>query len=58
VLGFGGHFLTKSRRYGITFTYICDERLAFVCAATVGPERDPEVASDAGDGPAMCRGAP
>jgi hypothetical protein len=29
VLGFGGHCLIKSRRYGITFTYICDQRLAF-----------------------------
>ena len=40
VLGFGGHFLTKSRRYGITFTYLRDERLAFVRAATAGPESD------------------
>jgi hypothetical protein len=40
VLGFGGHFLTKSRRYGITFTYLRDERLAFVRTATAGPESD------------------
>jgi hypothetical protein len=40
VLGFGGHFLTKSRRYGITFTYIRDERLTFVRTATAAPERD------------------
>jgi hypothetical protein len=39
-LGFGGHFLTKSRRYGITFGYIRDERLAFVRTITAGPEPD------------------
>jgi hypothetical protein len=40
MLGFDGHFLTKSRRYGITFTYIRNERIAFVHTATAGPERD------------------
>jgi hypothetical protein len=40
MLGFGGHFLTKSRRYGITFTYIRDERMAFTRTLTAGPEHE------------------
>ena len=29
LLGFGGHFLTKARRYSITFTLLRDARITF-----------------------------
>jgi len=33
IFGFGGLFLTKSRRYSVTFTYLRDHRTA--CRRTV-----------------------
>ncbi|WP_229069005.1 replication initiator [Actinoplanes sp. DH11] len=38
MLGFGGHFLTKSRRYSITFALLRDQRVAFRRTQTAGPE--------------------
>ena len=38
MLGFGGHFLTKSRRYSITFALLRDSRVVFRRTQTVGPE--------------------
>jgi hypothetical protein len=40
MLGFGGHFLTKSRGYSITFKFIRDQRIAYQRAVSSGPERD------------------
>lgn len=39
MLGFGGHFLTKSRRYSITFALLRDERVVFRRTQSNGPER-------------------
>lgn len=39
MLGFGGHFLTKSRRYSITFALLRDERVVFRRAESSGPEQ-------------------
>jgi hypothetical protein len=39
MLGFGGHFLTKSRRYSITFAFLRDQRIVFRRTATGGPEQ-------------------
>ena len=39
MLGFGGHFLTKSRRYSITFAMLRDQRVAFRRSQTKGPEQ-------------------
>ncbi|MEU4241054.1 replication initiator [Actinoplanes sp. NPDC026619] len=39
MLGFGGHFLTKSRRYSITFAMLRDQRVTFRRAQTGGPEQ-------------------
>jgi hypothetical protein len=39
MLGFGGHFLTKSRRYSITFALLRDQRIVFRRAQTSGPEQ-------------------
>lgn len=38
MLGFGGHFLTKARRYSVTFTLLRDQRIAFRRTETTGPE--------------------
>jgi hypothetical protein len=38
LLGFGGHFLTKSRGYSITFTLLRDQRIAYRRNVTTGPE--------------------
>jgi hypothetical protein len=46
MLGFGGHFLTKSRRYSITFALLRNQRVVFRRAQTAGPERD-----ESGDAP-------
>jgi hypothetical protein len=37
MLGFGGHFLTKSRAYSITFAYIRNERVVFRRTVHTGP---------------------
>ncbi|WP_203779416.1 replication initiator [Paractinoplanes rishiriensis] len=39
MLGFGGHFLTKSRRYSITFAVLRSGRVEFRRAQTAGPEQ-------------------
>ncbi|GAA4456145.1 replication initiator [Phytohabitans houttuyneae] len=39
MLGFGGHFLTKSRRYSITFALLRNTRVAFRRTQTSGPEQ-------------------
>ncbi|GAA1626751.1 replication initiator [Actinoplanes couchii] len=39
MLGFGGHFLTKSRRYSITFALLRDQRVEFRRAQSAGPEQ-------------------
>ncbi|WP_342353728.1 replication initiator [Couchioplanes caeruleus] len=44
MLGFGGHFLTKSRRYSVTFAILRDARVVFRRAQTGGPERAEPVA--------------
>ncbi len=44
MLGFGGHFLTKSRAYSITFALLRGQRVAFRRTQSAGPE---QAASDA-----------
>jgi hypothetical protein len=44
MLGYGGHFLTKSRRYSITFGMLRDQRVAFRRAQSSGPEQSEPVA--------------
>jgi Replication initiator protein, pSAM2 len=39
MLGFGGHFLTKSRRYSITFALLRNQRVVFRRTQTAGPEQ-------------------
>ncbi|MEV4275860.1 replication initiator [Actinoplanes xinjiangensis] len=38
MLGFGGHFLTKSRRYSITFALLRGQRVTFRRTQAAGPE--------------------
>jgi hypothetical protein len=40
MLGFGGHFLTKSRRYSITFALLRNQRVVFRRTQTAGPDLD------------------
>ena len=40
MLGFGGHFLTKSRRYSITFAFLRDARVTFRRNESNGPATD------------------
>jgi hypothetical protein len=40
MLGFGGHFLTKSRRYTATFALLRNRRVVFRRAETSGPQSD------------------
>jgi len=44
MLGFGGHFLTKSRTYSVTFTALRQRRIVYRRTQTTGPE---EIASPA-----------
>jgi hypothetical protein len=46
MLGFGGHFLTKSRRYSITFALLRGQRVEFRRTQAAGPEQ-----TDAGETP-------
>ncbi|MBG0567924.1 replication initiator [Actinoplanes aureus] len=39
MLGFGGHFLTKSRHYSITFALLRDQRIVFRRLQNSGPEQ-------------------
>jgi hypothetical protein len=38
--GFGGHFLTKSRTYSITFNLLRQQRIVYRRTVTAGPEND------------------
>jgi len=38
MLGFGGHFLTKSRTYSVTFTYLRNRRVIFRRTVHTGPQ--------------------
>jgi hypothetical protein len=51
MLGFGGHFLTKARRYSIRFRDLRDARIAYRRGRDIGPEHGPipEAALLAGD---------
>jgi hypothetical protein len=40
MLGFGGHFLTKSRRYSITFALLRNHRIVYRRTQNSGPDRD------------------
>jgi hypothetical protein len=40
MLGFGGHFLTKGRRYSVTFGALRDVRVFYRRCQTTGPEHD------------------
>ncbi len=40
MLGFGGHFLTKARRYSITFRALRDARVIYRRTETNGPDYD------------------
>ncbi|MEU5878123.1 replication initiator [Spirillospora sp. NPDC047279] len=40
MLGFGGHFLTKGRRYSVTFSYLRQARALHHCTSASGPEPD------------------
>nr|WP_242624841.1 replication initiator [Krasilnikovia cinnamomea] len=46
MLGFGGHFLTKSRKYSITFALLRDQRVVFRRAQSSGPEHNPADTSE------------
>jgi hypothetical protein len=39
MLGFGGHFLTKSRGYSITFKFLRGQRVIYQQTITAGPEQ-------------------
>ena len=41
MLGFGGHFLTKARRYSITFRDLRDARISYRRGQDTGPEHGP-----------------
>jgi hypothetical protein len=41
MLGFGGHFLTKARRYSVTFRALRDARITYRRTQTAGPEHGP-----------------
>jgi hypothetical protein len=49
MLGFGGHFLTKARRYSVTLTALRQARITYRHHQDVGPEHRPiESPDDAG----------
>jgi hypothetical protein len=43
--GFGGHFLTKSRRYSITFTILRNQRVIWRRTQASGPNAEPSETS-------------
>jgi hypothetical protein len=43
MLGFGGHYATKSHDFGVTFSYIRNQRVVFRRATRTGPETDDQV---------------
>jgi hypothetical protein len=38
MLGFGGHYATKSRHFGVTFTTLRNDRVVYTRTTTAGPE--------------------
>jgi Replication initiator protein, pSAM2 len=44
MLGFGGHFLTKSRQFSVTFTFLRQQRVAFRRTVTAGPDNEAQAA--------------
>ena len=46
MLGFGGHFFTKARRYSVTFGLLRLARLTYCRNQTCGPEHEPIRAAD------------
>src|SRR5262249_33073421 len=46
MLGFGGHFLTKGRRYSVNFGALRDVRVFYRRNETTGPEHDPTRTAD------------
>jgi hypothetical protein len=46
MLGFGGHFLTKARRYSVTFQLLRDTRLTFRRAQETSDPGEPIRAAD------------
>jgi hypothetical protein len=40
MLGFGGHFLTKSRTYSVTFAVLRNQRIVYRRTVNLGPDRD------------------
>jgi hypothetical protein len=49
MLGFGGHFLTKARRYSIRFRDLRDARIAYRRSRDTGPEHGPIRTADHAD---------
>jgi hypothetical protein len=49
MLGFGGHFLTKSRRYSVTFRFLRDARIIFRRNETEPPPSTNGIADDDGE---------
>ena len=49
MLGFGGHFLTKARRYSVTFTALRQARIAYRRHQDPGPDHAPFQRQDAVD---------
>ena len=49
MLGFGGHFLTKGRRYSVTFGTLRDARIFYRRGEITGPEHGPIRTADHAD---------
>jgi hypothetical protein len=49
MLGFGGHFLTKARRYSIRFQDLRDARIIYRRSHDTGPEHGPIRTADHAD---------
>ena len=49
MLGFGGHFLTKARRYSVTLTALRQARVTYRRTQDTGPEHGPVQSQDAVD---------
>jgi hypothetical protein len=50
MLGFGGHFLTKARRYSVTLTALRQARITYRRHQDTGPEHRPIDHQDDADG--------
>lgn len=49
MLGFGGHFLTKARRYSITFGLLRGVRITYQRTQATGPEHHDTTTAQAGE---------